>query len=80
MRADNDTAIDSGLEVITRKAALHCGFGTLEAIPMRTFSLLGALLFVAVLACPASAAPPAAAAGPTVTLDGHLFADRKSVV
>lgn len=41
---------------------------------MRTFSLLGALFFVAVLACPAGAASPAAAAGPVVTLDGHLFA------
>lgn len=41
---------------------------------MRMFSPLGAALFVAVLACPACAAPPAAATSPTVTLDGHPFA------
>ena len=40
---------------------------------MRTFSLLGAPLFIAMLACPAWAASPTAATSPTVTLDGHLF-------
>jgi len=40
---------------------------------MRAFPLLGAALSVAMLACAARAAPPAAAAGPTATLDGHPF-------
>ncbi|HKT43034.1 MAG TPA: DUF192 domain-containing protein [Rhodanobacteraceae bacterium] len=40
---------------------------------MRMFPLLGAPLFIVALACPACAAPPAAAAGPTVALDGHHF-------
>lgn len=41
---------------------------------MRTLSLLGAPLLAALLACPACAAPPAAAGGPVVTLEGHAFA------
>jgi hypothetical protein len=72
MRADKDTAIDSGLEVVARKAALHCGFGKPKAIPMRTFSLLGTALFGAVLAYSVCAAP-LAAASPSVTLNGHPF-------
>ncbi|HJR09846.1 MAG TPA: DUF192 domain-containing protein [Rhodanobacteraceae bacterium] len=40
---------------------------------MRPFPLLGPVLFVAVLACPACAAPPTAPAHPAVTLDGHRF-------
>jgi uncharacterized membrane protein (UPF0127 family) len=72
-RADKNSVIDSGLEVVARKAALHCGFGRSEAIPMRTFSLLGAPLFIAMLACPACAAPPAANATPSVMLEGHAF-------
>ncbi|MBU6416460.1 MAG: DUF192 domain-containing protein [Xanthomonadaceae bacterium] len=40
---------------------------------MRSFLLLGAVLFAAVLACPGCAAPPTAAARPAVTLDGHRF-------
>jgi hypothetical protein len=65
--------IDSGLEAFACKAALHCGFGAPKAIPMRTFSLLGAPLFIAMLACPAWAASPTAATSPTVTLHGHAF-------
>jgi uncharacterized membrane protein (UPF0127 family) len=63
--------IDPGLEVLARKAALHCGFGTPKAIPMRMLALLGAPLFVAMLARPAAAVPPPAAARPGVMLDGQ---------
>jgi uncharacterized membrane protein (UPF0127 family) len=65
--------IDPGLEVVPREAALHCGFGTPKAIPMRMLSLLGAPFFVAMLACSAWAVPPPAAPGPGVTLDGQHF-------
>lgn len=40
---------------------------------MRTFSLLGTALFVAILACPACAASPTIGASPAVSLDGHAF-------
>ena len=40
---------------------------------MRTFPLLGVPLFVAMLACQACAAAPAANARPAVALEGHVF-------
>lgn len=40
---------------------------------MRSFSLLGPALFVAMLACPACATPPAVTARPAVTLEGYRF-------
>ena len=40
---------------------------------MRTFSLLGIPLFIAMLACQACAASPTTNASPTVSLDGHAF-------
>ena len=40
---------------------------------MRAFSLFGAPLLVAMLACPACAVSPTTAVSPSVTLNGHSF-------